>query len=61
MLFSNGDKQMSVKSWEVSDAFWAIVRYDDCYDSEDARARLQTGCRLHRGIVRKRRFGTGIG
>jgi transposase len=25
MLFPNGDKYMSVKSWEVSDAFWAIV------------------------------------
>jgi transposase len=25
MLFSNGDKQMSIKSWEVSDAFWAVV------------------------------------
>ena len=25
MLFSNGDKQMGTKSWEVSDAFWAIV------------------------------------
>jgi transposase len=25
MFFSNGDKHMSIKSWEVSDAFWAIV------------------------------------
>jgi hypothetical protein len=25
MLFSNGDKQMGIKSWEVSDAFWEIV------------------------------------
>jgi transposase len=25
MLFSNGGKHMKVKSWEVSDAFWAIV------------------------------------
>jgi transposase len=25
MLFSNGDKRMSIKSWEVSDAFWEIV------------------------------------
>jgi transposase len=25
MLFSNGDTQMSIKSWEVSDAFWAVV------------------------------------
>lgn len=25
MLFSNGDKHMSVKSWEVSNALWEIV------------------------------------
>jgi transposase len=25
MLFSNGDKLMSIKSWEVSDGFWSIV------------------------------------
>ena len=25
MLFSNGDRHMSIKSWEVSDAFWEIV------------------------------------
>jgi len=25
MLFFNGGRHMSVKSWEVSDAFWAIV------------------------------------
>jgi hypothetical protein len=25
MLFSNGNKHMGIKSWEVSDTFWGIV------------------------------------